>query len=58
MNDILASVHAFYRATSEDLGTDMRTLTETIVPAIVAIYTAGYVLGTWVRTTRTRLTNR
>ena len=58
MNDILASVHAFYRATSEDLGADMRPLTETIVPAIVATYTAGYVLGTWVRTTRNRFINR
>ena len=58
MNELLASVHAFYRATSEDLGTDLRTLTETIVPAIVATYTAGYVLGTWVRTTRNRFINR
>ena len=58
MNELLASVHAFYRASSEDLGTDIRSLVETVTPAIVATYTAGYVLGTWVRTTRNRLINR
>ena len=58
MNELLSCVHAFYRATSEDLGTDIRSLVVTVVPAIVATYTAGYVLGTWVRTTRNRLINR
>ena len=58
MNTLLANVHAFYRATSEDLGTDMRSLVTTFVPAVVATYTAGYVLGTWVRVTRNRFINR
>ena len=58
MNELLASVHAFYRASSEDLGADIQSVVVAVVPAIVATYTAGYVLGTWVRTTRTRLTNR
>ena len=58
MNELLASVHAFYRATSEDLGADIQSLVVAVVPAIVATYTAGYVLGTWVRVTRNRFINR
>ena len=58
MNDILASVHAFYRATSEDLGTDMRSLVTTFVPAVVATYTAGYVVGEYVFRLRDRYINR
>lgn len=45
MSTILASVHAFYRATSEDLGIDLRTAIDTVVPALVATYTAGFWVG-------------
>ena len=54
MNEILHNINSFYRTSSDDLGVDIRTLIDTIVPAIVATYTAGYVLGTWVRVTRNR----
>lgn len=58
MNEILASIHDFYRATSEDLGTDLRYLVATFVPAVVATYTAGYVVGEYTFRLRDRYTNR
>lgn len=58
MNTLLANVHAFYRATSDDLGTDLRTLVTTFTPAVVATYTAGYVVGEYVFRLRDRYINR
>ena len=54
MNTLLANVHAFYRATSEDLGTDLHTLVTTFTP----LYTAGYVVGEYVFRLRDRYINR
>lgn len=45
MSTILASVNAFYRATSEELGIDLRIAIDSVVPALVATYTAGYWVG-------------
>lgn len=58
MNELLNNVKSFYRSTPEEIGTDLRSLVGTLVPAVVATYTAGYVVGEYFFRLRDRYINR
>ena len=41
--------------TSAEIGTRLETVARAIAPAMVAVYTAGYMLGQWLHATNDRL---
>jgi hypothetical protein len=41
--------------TSAEIGTRLETVARAIVPAMVAVYTAGYMLGQWLHATNDRM---
>jgi hypothetical protein len=41
--------------TSAEIGTRLETVARAIAPALVAVYTAGYMLGQWLHATNDRL---
>ena len=41
--------------TSAEIGTRLKALARAIAPAMVAVYTAGYMLGQWLHATNDRL---
>ncbi len=41
--------------TSAEIGTRLETVARAIAPALVAVYTAGYMLGQWLHATNDRM---
>ena len=41
--------------TSAEIGTRLEALARAVAPAMVAVYTAGYMLGQWIHSTNDRL---